>query len=70
MRITVDPQKPGEMKVRSHGRSGKPGYNEIAARAYQLYEQDGRPQGKDLEHWFRAEEMVAGESEPSKSRRA
>ncbi len=70
MTITVDPQKPGELKVRSHRRGHKPGYSEIATRAYQLYEQDGRPNGKDLEHWFRAEEMIARESEQSNNRRA
>jgi DUF2934 family protein len=26
--------------------------------AYTLWERDGRPDGKDLDHWFRAEVMV------------
>lgn len=27
---------------------------DIAARAYQLWEEEGRPHGKDLDHWTRA----------------
>lgn len=36
-------------------------YAEIAKRAYSIWETEGRPNGRDLEHWFRAE----GELEPS-----
>jgi hypothetical protein len=32
--------------------------NEIRTRAYQLYEQEGWQQGRDLEYWFRAEADV------------
>lgn len=32
--------------------------NEIARVAYQLWLDCGRPIGSDLEHWFRAEEML------------
>lgn len=28
---------------------------EIAERAYQLWETEGRPYGRDLDHWFQAE---------------
>jgi hypothetical protein len=28
---------------------------EIAARAYDIYEREGRMDGRDMEHWFRAE---------------
>ena len=31
---------------------------EIAKVAYELFERDGRRDGKDKEHWFEAEEMV------------
>jgi hypothetical protein len=31
------------------------GYDVIAQRAYAIWEQEGRPQGKELEHWLRAE---------------
>ena len=27
----------------------------IRERAYQLWEQEGRPEGRDLDHWLRAE---------------
>ena len=32
---------------------------EIAKRAYTLWELEGRPTGKDLEHWLRAEAEFA-----------
>ena len=31
------------------------GHAEIAKRAYTIWELEGRPAGKDLEHWLRAE---------------
>ncbi len=32
----------------------------IARRAYELYQQEGAPDGRDLEHWLRAErELVS-----------
>ncbi len=33
----------------------------IRERAYHLWEQDGRPHGRDLEYWERARELVAME---------
>ena len=30
----------------------------IAARAYQLWDQQGRPQGRDLELWLKAEQQL------------
>lgn len=33
---------------------------EIRRRAYELYEQDGRQEGRDREHWLRAEAEVLG----------
>ncbi|HVP42899.1 MAG TPA: DUF2934 domain-containing protein [Terriglobales bacterium] len=32
----------------------------IRQRAYELYEQDGRQEGRDQEYWFRAEAEVRG----------
>jgi len=32
-----------------------PGQDEIAALAQQLYEEEGRPEGRDQDYWFRAE---------------
>jgi hypothetical protein len=31
------------------------GPDQIAARAYQIWQESGCPNGKDQEHWFRAE---------------
>ena len=35
-------------------------YDRIKQRAYLLWEQEGRPEGRADEHWFRAEAEVAG----------
>jgi hypothetical protein len=32
--------------------------DQIRSRAYELYEQRGREDGRDLEDWFRAEEEI------------
>jgi len=36
------------------GGSSTPTRQEIAARAYKIWEKDGRPPGKELEYWLRA----------------
>lgn len=37
-----------------------PSHEEIARRAYEIYLAEGRPEGRDLEHWARAEaELLA-----------
>ncbi|MDE2167187.1 MAG: DUF2934 domain-containing protein [Alphaproteobacteria bacterium] len=37
----------------------------IAARAYQIWESEGRPEGQDFNHWLRAEaELSAALSPP------
>jgi hypothetical protein len=33
----------------------KPTQEDIARRAYEIFEQCGRPQGRDLDHWLKAE---------------
>lgn len=43
---------------RAAQRAARPTQEEIARLAYQLYERDGKPDGKDLEHWFNAEAMM------------
>lgn len=35
---------------------------EIGRRAYMLWEQEGRPHGKDWEHWFKAESEFLAET--------
>ena len=34
----------------------------IRARAFAIWEQEGRPDGKHLEHWLRAKRLVAAEA--------
>ncbi len=33
-------------------------HDKIAKKAYELYEQSGRIDGKDVEHWLQAEKMI------------
>lgn len=40
---------------------------EIRRRAYELYEQDGRQDGRDRDHWLRAEAEVLGRRPGQKS---
>jgi Protein of unknown function (DUF2934) len=44
----------------SQNAEGRPTYEEIEARAYQLYVERGRADGQDVEDWLQAErELVA-----------
>lgn len=51
--------------------NGASDLDDIRNRAYELYEQDGRQDGKHEHHWLRAESEVrersAGKSKPSRS---
>jgi hypothetical protein len=39
--------------------------DQLRSRAYQIWEREGRPQGRDLEHWLEAErELEAEERKP------
>lgn len=40
--------------------NAKPAHEEIAARAYAIFEERGRPEGRDLEHWLEAEAQLLG----------
>lgn len=33
-------------------------HEEIAAAAYSIWEQEGRPEGRDVEHWLQAELQI------------
>ena len=35
----------------------------IRARAYAIWEEEGRPDGKHLEHWVRAKRLIAAEEQ-------
>ncbi|HYD30781.1 MAG TPA: DUF2934 domain-containing protein [Azospirillaceae bacterium] len=37
----------------------------IQQRAYEIWEREGRPHGRDWEHWLMAEGEVAGQSVPA-----
>jgi hypothetical protein len=43
--------------------------HKIRERAYQLWVQEGRLDGRDLEHWLEAERSVGSEGEPAARRR-
>jgi hypothetical protein len=36
-------------------------YEQICKRAYQIWEREGKPEGKDQEHWILAEEELRAE---------
>jgi|1185.fasta_scaffold259925_2 hypothetical protein len=41
--------------------AGRPGYEQIAQRAYEIYDREGRQPGREVENWLRAEaELTAG----------
>jgi len=40
---------------------------EIRERAYAIWENEGKPEGQQLEHWERAEKQINGEFEPGKA---
>lgn len=41
----------------------------IRHRARELWEQDGRPEGRDLDYWLRAEREYEGRNKERKARR-
>jgi hypothetical protein len=40
--------------------SSRPSADSISRRAYELWEQEGRPEGNDMRHWLQAEQELAG----------
>ena len=44
-----------------------PAHDDIAKKAYEIYEQKGRPEGKDIEHWIEAEKMLKGRKSRKKA---
>ena len=36
----------------------RPSHDEIARRAYAIFEQQGRPEGREMEHWLEAEAQL------------
>ncbi len=41
--------------------SPEPTHEEIAARAQSIYEREGRPQGRAMQHWLQAESQLIAE---------
>jgi len=48
------------LKKGASPQSAGPTQEEIAARAYEIYEREGRQPGHDLENWLRAEAELTG----------
>jgi hypothetical protein len=58
---TMRPVVAGKVAVASAVSVVRPTVEQIARRAYALYEQEGRPDGRHVEHWMRAEaELTRG----------
>ena len=60
---THTPTAAGPRLVRRTSRATTPppspaSHEEIAVRAYELFEHDGRTHGHDLEHWLQAERQL------------
>ena len=47
-----------------------PTHDEISARAHRIYESQGRPEGKDKEHWLQAEAQLFAERKAQASKAA
>lgn len=45
----------------NHDQEQQLSMEEIAARAYEIYEREGRADGRDMEHWLRAESELRSE---------
>lgn len=44
----------------------KPSRDEVARKAYSIYQARGCPQGQDLQHWLEAETHVIGARNPGR----
>jgi hypothetical protein len=47
-----------------------PTHDEISARAHRIYETQGRPDGKSMEHWLQAEAQLNAERKAQANRAA
>lgn len=56
-RIT-HPEIGAAMNTRTHTHRADPTEAEIQHAAYLLWVEEGQPEGRDLEHWFAAKEML------------
>lgn len=71
---TVQKSQPAAHKIDTRSTSAaKPSVGalsaeKIAARAYEIWQANGRPHGRDQEHWFQAERELRGAQTRSTSR--
>lgn len=50
-------------KMKKIKQENKPTNEKIAALAHQLFEQEGRPHGRDLDHWLQAEFLLRSQAD-------
>lgn len=36
----------------------------VRRRAHEIWQQEGQPEGQDMDHWFRAEQEIIGQAPP------
>jgi Protein of unknown function (DUF2934) len=51
-------KKDASPRLLANGLPGEPNHDEIALRAYSLWEQQGRPQNQEIEIWLQAETQL------------
>ena len=60
--------KPAEIEAAITGAEiSRPTNEEIAARAYGIYVREGRAEGRDMDHWLRAEAELINERDKSRN---
>jgi hypothetical protein len=55
---TVKSRKSSAPLLITGGSSGEPAQDEIALRAYSIWEEEGHPQNHDFENWLHAEAQL------------
>jgi hypothetical protein len=59
MKTKKSETKTENRKLLTNGPNGsKPGFEEVAACAYFIWEQEGRPDSRDADHWLQAERQL------------
>lgn len=51
-------KKSSAAKLIANGSNGELSHDDIAFAAYCLWQHEGAPQGRDWDHWFRAENLL------------
>jgi hypothetical protein len=59
---TAAPKPPVDGRPNGNTVTARPSADQIAQRAYEIYERDGRQPGRELENWLRAEAELANET--------